>query len=582
VNSIAVWTRGYDNARSGSNTHEAILTAQAVGTRGIKQLFTLRVPDDARGVEAMPLVAPGVTLDDGSKHDVVLLATMGNVVYAFDANDGKELWTRKLGGPVNGTAAIDAHRINEHWGILSTPVVHDGTLYGCAWISPDGRVKKAQHFAFALQLRNGKDVHPPLNLEGATFDPGHGIASVVFSSAARKQRSALGVTRGALVIPFGTIAESASTARGWLIAVDLATWKIAASWCSTARGSGGGVWMAGSGPAILPNGDLSFFTGNGDFDGVTDFGESLVRLRYTPAAGNTKASFTAVDWWTPWTDDGRTGKNPEGEGAALPTNHRGIARLAKEGRLRTNMAAGEWGDMDLGSAGVAYSAALDLLVGAGKDGVLYAAKAANLGKTRPAELDPAHNQANYAKLAFRPIFLTYYPPALDPAPRDIVSLNVLFADRTHHQHGAPVYFDSPEFGPMLFNWGENENGRAWKLEAAACQYLARTLEVASPNAAIPSGGMPGGMVSLSSNGKEPGTAVLWACIPHDDANATLSPGRLVAYAATRFDNGMLVKLWDSQDWNHRFTHNKFGAPVVANGKLYVPTYDGTVIVYGLA
>ena len=41
-------------------------------------------------------------------------------------------------------------------------------------------------------------------------------------------------------------------------------------------------------------------------------------------------------------------------------------------------------------------------------------------------------------------------------------------------------------------------------------------------------------------------------------------------------------LWDSRDWNLGFSLCKFTPPVAANGKLYVPTYDGRVDVYGLA
>jgi hypothetical protein len=41
-------------------------------------------------------------------------------------------------------------------------------------------------------------------------------------------------------------------------------------------------------------------------------------------------------------------------------------------------------------------------------------------------------------------------------------------------------------------------------------------------------------------------------------------------------------LWDSQDWNLTFSFCKFTPPVVANGKLYVPTYDARVDAYGLA
>ena len=41
-------------------------------------------------------------------------------------------------------------------------------------------------------------------------------------------------------------------------------------------------------------------------------------------------------------------------------------------------------------------------------------------------------------------------------------------------------------------------------------------------------------------------------------------------------------LWDSKRIpGNTFSHNKFGVPVVANGKVYVPTYDGRVDVYGL-
>src|SRR5207245_1429809 len=147
---------------------------------------------------------------------------------------------------------------------------------------------------------------------------------------------------------------------------------------------------------------------------LTDFGESLVRLRYTPAKARATAQLAAVDWWTPWTDVARAGV-AGAEGPPLPTNFRRIQQLARRGVLPMGVVHEDWSDMDLGSGGVVYVPSLDMLAGAGKDGVLYAAKAANLGKTQPADLAPGQNQANYAKLAFRPIFFTYFPPGLDPA-----------------------------------------------------------------------------------------------------------------------------------------------------------------------
>ena len=118
---------------------------------------------DTRGIEAQPLVLPGVTLADGQSHDIVSLADMANQVWAFDVDTGAQLWMRALGTPITGTEAIDTYMINDHWGILSTPVIDEtsGTMYLVAWISPDGWVAKAQHYCYAISVRDGTDVDPP-------------------------------------------------------------------------------------------------------------------------------------------------------------------------------------------------------------------------------------------------------------------------------------------------------------------------------------------------------------------------------------------------------------------------------------
>jgi hypothetical protein len=66
------------------------------------------------------------------------------------------------------------------------------------------------------------------------------------------------------------------------------------------------------------------------------------------------------------------------------------------------------------------------------------------------------------------------------------------------------------------------------------------------------------------------------------------PGILRAYDATKLDpvpntdgTPRLKLLWDSTHipGNH-FSHCKFCPPVIANGKVFAPTYDGRVDVYG--
>ena len=594
--SPAIITRGFDNGRTGANLRETLLTPDAVRTRGIERLFSLNLPGDARGCEAQPLIVPGLVLADGATHDVVFLATMANQVWAFDANDGAQLWEHTLGRPINGSSEIDAHMINDHWGILSTPVIDPdaGILYACAWISEDGTWRKGQHWLHALKLRDGTAAHPPLSLEGVLYDPGHGLPKQQFRSAERKQRAALTLAQGAVLIPFGTIAESAQTARGWLIAVDVASWTIAATWCSTARGSGGGIWHSGAGPAVDADGFIYVVTGNGDFDGLTDFGESIVKLKYTqPAAGRT-AALAVVDWWTPWTDQERVGDNPEGEAAepmreATPSNFHRAKHLAQMGVAVMDMPSGVWSDQDFGSGGPVLPPTPGILLAAGKDGILYTANTQALGKTTPAGLSPAQAAQNYARLKAPAIFYTYYPgPAPSPAPQNVESLNTYFAQRTHHLHGTPVVWQSATQGLMHFCGGENGNLRAWRLNAdGTSTYLACSAEVASPQSPVPLGGMAGWMISLSANGGDGG--IVWALVPAGDANMELTPGRLLAYDAANFGvygdgSKQLVVLWDSWDWGAgcAFTHPKFNRPVAWNGKVFVPTYDGRVDVYGLA
>jgi hypothetical protein len=95
--------------------------------------------------------------------------------------------------------------------------------------------------------------------------------------------------------------------------------------------------------------------------------------------------------------------------------------------------------------------------------VLFVVKLDDMGKTSASDLvKPA---GNYAKLLSAPIFFTYYPPELSPHPDDIRTLNVLWGGVTHHLHGNPVFWNSPDRGPLVYCWGENGNLRAWSLHA---------------------------------------------------------------------------------------------------------------------
>lgn len=616
----SITTRSYDNARTGANDAESALSATAVRTRGIVRLFSMSIVDDPR-LEAQPLAVSGVRLANGATRDMIVQASMGNTVYAFDAHTGGLLWKSNLGRAITGTKAIDAWLVNVAWGILSTPVIDEAAevLYACAWISPDGTAAKGNHYLAAVSLADGSLARPLLNLEGAVYAP-PGLPQQKFMSAQRKQRAALTLVRGCVLVPFGTIAESSKTARGWLIAVDVAAWRIAATWCSTVTGFGGGIWQSGSGPAVAPDGSIYVVTGNGSFDpGKGDYGECVVKLALTTGAGG---GFRVVSWWSPWTDAQRAaqGEAEEESDEPLPSNlvktmlfgharrlglevprftgMRADALPADGGAASPHLralVAGQmgamsgslWTDQDFGAGGPVYVESAAAILAAGKDGVLYTTDATALGNTTPADLTPAGCAANYAKLRMPPILYTFYDPMMQPAPPSPMALNEFPGNATRHLHGTPLLWKSDAHGMMHFVGGENSALRAWTIAAnGRTSYLAGSNEIASAQAPRPPGGMPGWSITLAGNHGADGIVV--AMVPYTDSNMELSAGRFLVYDAQNFATNpdgskRLQVIWDSESWGpeHAFTHPKFNRPIVWGGRIYRPTYDGRIDVYGL-
>lgn len=551
-----VLTRSYNNARSGTTTTETILTADAVRERGIVRLFSLPLPDDLRGTEGQPLIAPGIKCADGFTHDLVLIATMGNMVYAFDANaDAPTLiWAQRVGNPIRGSAKIDSWKINSQWGITSTPVIdlEAGVIFVVAYSSPTGDYQDGAFFAHMLDLRDGAPVATPLSLESAIDAHGN-----KFSGVQRKQRAGLLITningRKVLYVGAGSIFESLDSNLGWLIAIDLQSFKIVSALTTCPKQGGGGIWMGSQGPAADKAGNVYFVTGNGHFDGLTELAECTVRAKL---AGN---KLTVDDWFCAFSDAMRD-HNPAPPGT--PTTMNG------------------WDDQDRGSAGICLVELFGFGVDSGKDGISFVTRLANLGKTTVADLEAGRQ---YAALAWPPEWFTYYPgPDKDPAPADPTKLNFNFGGVTHHMHSSPVHYAPVVGRQLIYCWGENGNLRAWRLmPTGELVYRGASVETASWEQP----GMPGGMITCSADGADPHSGIIWGCAPSRDANRVISPGRLTAHSATNLIDSpagpVMETLWNSQDWNIGFLHNKFAVPTVSGGRVFVPTYGATVDVYGL-
>jgi len=578
-------TRSYNNLRSGANTHETGLTPANVGS--LKKLRELALdPGDDPRIEAQPLYVPQLQMADG-KHDVVIVCTMANNVYAFDANTGAKLWKTNLGKPIapkitgktqfgQNETEIDSWGINLLWGILSTPVIDidTKTLYVVNWSSPDGTRHNGAHKLNDLNITTGQPVHqPPLTIQ-ASAGP-----NVRFKSPEQKQRSALLLSplrqpggahvKKTLFMACGMTGENTKGDHGWLIAFDVDSFKQTAAWTSTPKSHAGGIWQAGQGPASDDSGNVYAMTSNGGWNGTTDFAESFVRLHY--AAG----ALTLASWFTPFRDDERPKQAANGY---------------------------DFTDQDLGSAGPILPEKTDLLVGAGKDGVLYVFHRGNLGKKAVVQNKPALADN---KPLLNATFFTYFPGTFAINP--LVNVNGFPDGLTHHLHGSPVAWASNAHGTMLFVWGENAPLRAWTLKPdGQITFLGESQETASAFAGV-FNAMPGGMITLSADGGQNG--IVWGSVPlkglwnwehRDDsgpqnqgnANQQIVEGVLRAYDASTTEgtnpngNPRMKLLWQNttpgnpQPGETRYTYNKFCPPVVADGKVLLATYDGRVLVYG--
>jgi hypothetical protein len=381
--------------------------------------------------------------------------------------------------------------------------------------------------------------------------------------------------------------------------------------------------MAGQGLAADDDGYLYCMTGNGSFDPANgDYGECFLKLQYTPPASATAmGKISVAGWWSPYTDAGRMGEGvtqtrphaltphklagvsePTSSGhmpPVMPTDAKmpaeakatNMVEVPQGGPIRPHFTSSQannkaYGDEDLGSAGVTLLTGPRVIAGGGKDGILYEVSMDKPGNTLPGDFSNA--KGNYAKLKQPPIWASYFPGFnVDPGPQDPTTLNFLFDGKTRHMHSTPVQFKSAKWGRMLFVWGENSNLRAFQVDETSGKltYLAQGAEVASAQVTRSPGGMPGGFMSISSNGETAGSALLWATIPYGDANATVTNGRLLCYDPENFitypdgSKGLQV-LWDSQAQGVAFVFNKFDPPVVNGGKVFLPTYNNMVVVLG--
>ena len=144
--------------------------------------------------------------------------------------------------------------------------------------------------------------------------------------------------------------------------------------------------------------------------------------------------------------------------------------------------------------------------------------------------------------------------------------------------GGPVFWkrSAEAGGSLLYVWGTNDGLKAYPFYG--------TTIAANPSAqdGNPAQIFPGGILALSADGEQHGSAVLWATIATSgDANDNPPvPGALQAFDAENVAN----ELWSSTTNPSRDNYGnfeKFVPPLIVNGKVYVATSSDQLAVYGL-
>ncbi|HEX6699776.1 MAG TPA: PQQ-binding-like beta-propeller repeat protein [Gaiellaceae bacterium] len=267
------WTRfGYDAARHNSGPAATGITAANVGSL-VRQRIEL-----PGTVDSSPIYLRGATVR-GSRHDVFVVTTTYGRTLAVDANDGAVLWQFT---PQGYASWAGTYRITN-----ATSVADPTTRFVYA-AAPNGRIHK-------LAIATGTEVRS-----------GSWPAAITRFPVREKIAPALNYARGLVLAATGGYIGDQPPYQGHVVAIDARAGRLVGVWnglCSDRRGllvprtcaeSGAAIW-ARSGVVVQPRtGSLLVATGDGRFDGRTNWGDSVLEL--SPRAGRLLRSWTPRDY----------------------------------------------------------------------------------------------------------------------------------------------------------------------------------------------------------------------------------------------------------------------------------------------
>jgi hypothetical protein len=504
----AITTGHYDQARSGVNTAETLLTPQNVNAQSFGQLGTLPV---SGCVVSQPLYVPNVNVPGHGTKNVVYVTTAENRIYSFDADDFTLYATRQLANPVptseinpDGPYADfpDCNDLSQLGpvGISGTPVIDltGNALYLVAAVKDsDSGVQQA--WAYKLDLATLQDMIGPVQIGGQSQGD-------VFDARYQLQRAALLLANGLVYIAFSSHTDEIPY-RGWLFCYDAQLNQVGIYNYSPQK-SGSGIWQSGGGPAF--DGSYIYVTTGNAAEGIdapAEYEDSILKIDPATLQVVAKTSFPTEDtlWDTSF-------------------------------------------DLDLGSSRVIPILGSPFAIAGSKLGDMFLMNRSDMSLVRRFQA-AARQSSQY--------------------------------DWTGIYNGFAFWNNTAYLWPGGGGSNSDSTYPTDVLKAYTVTPDGIVSQIASGQSDGVGIGYQGAGISISANGNDPASGIVWAMTPGEN-DSWVRPAALRAYAAS--STGIFQQLWTDADpstANGGYFWGKFSQPLIANGKVYVPTYSNEVLVYGL-
>jgi hypothetical protein len=526
-----VLTQHNDNARTGQNPNETILTPANVNSTSFGKLWSFSVDGQ---IYSQPLYVPNVSIPGQGTHNVIYVETQNDTLYALDADglQSSPLFQVSFINPAAGVLPVPCKSdgntdiscgVYPIYGINSTPVIDASTntiyLVTRTWNTSLNKFYQTLH---ALDITTGAEKFSgPVNISGSVAGTGAGSKNglVHWDPLADVQRAGLLELNGAIYVGW------AGAAHGWIMGFSASNLtQHFATFNTTPNAQLGGVWASGNGLAADASGNIYAAVGDALFDantGGSDYGDSLIQLN---------AHLQVQQYFTP-----------------------------------ADQACRAANDLDLGSGGPLLLPGLDEVLVFGKGGA-------------PCDSNPVATRGYLLNTQA----LGGYNGTTDASLEDVIGSPGGYWSSPAYWSGQNSSGQEVSFVYSAGTGTTPSNGDAMKMFSMTNGLLSTTPYAQSTNT-FPSGATP----STSSNGASNG--ILWAIARPEAIGVQPGVGAAVLYAydAANTTGGTMNLLYSSTQAlsggvlrDRGGCANKFQVPTIANGKVYVATQN-ELDVFGL-